>query len=193
MERSLLEAARWLSQDRDWNFVLNQSVINAMDGTKGPYSLPADFDGPPLERRLTKYFAYDAADVDPAIADGTFNRRFECYIDRSSGSPQLFFWLNPGSRALTLTYRKNLLLIGDLASWPEAVDLKSCLKNYASSILCMKTPELQAMAANFEAMAEKQKAQMWRDVRRKSTRVDNRTPQDVFGQGMYQNHAGEYL
>jgi hypothetical protein len=188
-----LEAARRLSQDRDWNFVLAQSQIAAVDGTKGPYSLPVDFDGPPLERRLTKYFAYDGADTDPAIADGTFNRRFEVYIDRSSGVPLLFFWLNPGSRSLTLTYRKNLLTIADLASWPEAIDVKACLKNKASAILCMKTPELQAMASNFDGLAEKQKIQLWRDVRRKSSRVDNRTPQDVFGQGLYQNHAGEYL
>lgn len=193
LERSIMEGAKWLTKKRDWNFILAQSSIVATDGNKGPYSVPADFDRLAGEARLTKYYAYDAADVDPPVQDGQFNRRFEMYLLRSSGTPTINFYLNPGTRTLTFTYRKTLRTIADLTGWPEDVDLKECLKNYASYAICSKTPELQAAGANFKVIAEGQRDELWKDFRKGSSRPDNRTPQDVFGQGLYQNYAGEYL
>lgn len=193
LERSLLEAAHWFSRDRDWNFCLAQAAFATTNGTKGPYTLPADFDGKPIEHRTTKYYAYDGADVDPLIADGNYNRRYEVEIRRSTGTPVLYFQINPGSGSLTLTYRKLLSVFSDLSAWPEDIGLKMALKKYAAFLLCSNTPELQGAGANFKAMAEEQKESLWKTLRMRSTRVDNRTAQNVWGQGLYQDYAGDNL
>lgn len=193
LERAVLEAAHWFSRDKDWNFVLAQAAITTVNNTKGPYSLPADFDGKPIERRLTKYYAYDGFDVDALIQDGTYNRRYEVHILRSSGTPVLYFEINPGTGSLTLTYRKLLSTILDLGTWPEDIGVKMALKKYASYLLCSNTPELQGAGANYKAMAEEQKDNLWKTFRMHSSRPDNRTAQDVWGQGLYQEYAGDTL
>ncbi len=193
LERKVVGAASWLVKDKDWNFVLGQTTISAIDGSLGPYSLPSDFEGKPVERRLTKYYASDTFDVDALVKDGPYNRRYEVYINRSTGTPVLMFATNPGTATLYLTYRKKVTVIADLAAWPSDDDLKRCIMAYASFLAVFNTPELQAMAANYKSQAEEWKAALWLAVRRGSTRPDNRTPQDVFGQPLYQSFAGETL
>lgn len=182
-----------MSNDRDWTFTLAQTTIAATTGNLGPYALPADFDGKPIERRLTKYYAYDKFDVDSLVQDGQFGRRYEVEISRSTGTPVLYFIIDPGTASLYLTYRKKVTLITDLATWPDDVGVKFAIKKYAAFILCSNTPELQGAGANFEAMAEKKKDSIWKAFRAHSTRPDNRTPQDVWGGGLYQNYAGDGL
>jgi hypothetical protein len=193
LERSLLEAAHWLALDKDWPWVLTQGQIAAISGTLNGYALPADFDGIPVESRLTKYYAYDAFGVDSLIKDGTYGRRYEVVVNYSSGTPVLNFEINPGTANLTLTYRKLLSVYADLAAWPDNIGMKVALKKYAAYLLVSNTPELQGAGANFLAMAEKQLDKLWKAFRRRSTRPDGRTPQNVWGRALYQDYAGDSL
>lgn len=193
LERSLLEAAHWYAIDKDWPWMLTQGSISAISGTLGPYSLPADFDGAPIEQRLTKYYAYDGFTVDSLIQDGNYGRRYEVEVRYSTGTPLLYFKLNPGTVGLTLTYRKLLSLYADLANWPSDIGMKMALKKYAAFILCSNTPELQGAGANFLAMAKEQQDRTWKAFRRRATRPDNRTVQDVWGGALYQSYAGDGL
>lgn len=193
LERSLLEAAHWFTLDKDWPWMLAQGTIAAINGTLLGYALPGDFDGKPVEQRLTKYYAYDAFTTQALIKDGNYGKRYEVYVDESSGTPVLNFYINPGTANLTLTYRKLLSQFSDLAAWPENIGMKVALKKYAAYLLCSNTPELQGSGANFLAMAEKQQDRVWKAYRRRSSRPDNRTPQDIWGQGLYQEYAGQNL
>lgn len=193
LERSILEAAHWFAMDKDWPYTLARATITAIDGQLTGYALPTDFDGAPVEFRLTKYYAYDSFAVDSLIKDGAYGRRYEVGINYSTGTPLLEFKVNPGTASLTLTYRKLLSAIGGLTAWPEDVGVKVALKKYAAYLLISNTPELQGAGANFLAMAEKQQDRLWKAFRRRSTKADNRTAQDVWGGALYQEYTGDSL
>lgn len=193
LERQLTSAGKWLFSDPfPWDFKLAQGNITGISGTLGPYSLATltDFDVLAPERRISKYYAYDAHDIQAPIADGAFGRRYEITLDRSSGTPVLNFFSDPGDGARVFTYLKKFTFAG-MSTWPDDEEIKDLLRTY-TAYMCTRNTESWAQAAsNYLDQAKNLLKDLKIKKRAGMVRQDSREPRDVWGQSLYQQFGGE--
>jgi hypothetical protein len=195
LERQLTAAGKWFYSDPfPWDFKLGQGVITGISGTLGPYSLAAitDFDVLALERRISKYYAYDAHDVQAPIADGSYGRRYEITLDRSSGTPVVNFFSDPGNGDRVFTYLKKFTFAG-MATWPDDEEIKDLLRTYTAYMCTRNTEAWLNASSQYLAQAKELLKALKLKKRAGMIRQDSRDPQDVWGQSLYQQFSGDSI
>jgi hypothetical protein len=193
LERQLTAAGKWLFKAFPWDFTLKQANLATVSGTLGPYSLASftDFDELAPERRLSKYYAYDAADIDAPIQDGDNGWRYEITLNRSTGVPVLNFRADPGTGTRVFTYRK-LFSFADMSNWPDKEEFKTILRSYTAYMVTRNTPDWADAASNYLAQAKEDLKDLKFQTRQGMIRQDSRDPQDVYGNSLYQGFTGDF-
>lgn len=194
MERRLFEAATWLYNAYTWDFTLTQGNLSTTSGNLGPYSLAAftDFDVLAPEIRLSKYYAYDGFDIDAPIQDDAYGRRWEIYLVRSTGTPKLKFFADPGDGTKVFTYRKKLTSLTGLSGWPDDEEIKALLRMRTSYLMLINTSDWKKDAVDYKDLSEEALKDLKLKKRVGTVRQESREPRDVYGYPIYYGYAGEY-
>lgn len=181
--KQMYKAARFVDNRHPWNHQITSTTITTTAGTKGPYSVPADFEGMVGEERLSYAYAYDTAAV-PIIPDGDGQAIYPVYYHRASN--KLYFVNDPGAGSFTFYYRKKLTALTELSAWPEKLShvIQELTKYFALKNSGDTLKEaLQAREDAYELLRQE-----WANERRGHTLQETREPRDQYGDSYHQSY-----